>query len=268
MSYKEDRTLCIIIPFRFGNQDLPDKNIIRIHDKFLFERSLNHALHLKNFLNVRICLSTNRPSVLQEVKNLSKLFDLSEINKKRNSELFLSGIGIDLHRRSEALSSKSSLISETLENIRKSYNDQNIIFDNWLLLQPTSPFRNESDFRVLVKYLKLHQGENHHSLISVKRVDGNHPARMYLEKNNKLVSLPGMSKFSRYRRQDLERIYKRDGAFYLFSDSLAKKSKLFSNEPDFFVRDYPWNIDIDSQYDLAAALSINKLEVINDPNNT
>jgi CMP-N-acetylneuraminic acid synthetase len=265
MLSRNEKTLCVVIPFRFGNQDLPDKNMIKIQNRFLFQRSLNHALFLKSFVNLQICLSTNKPEVLSEIQNLSNILNLSKLSRGKKTELVFSDLGVDLHKRNYIFSSKKSPISETLNNIRDSYLNQNIHFENWLLLQPTSPFRSEFDLKYIANYLNG-KIKSERSLISVKNVDGTHPARMYSERNNKLISLSGTDRLMRDRRQDLERVYIRDGGFYLFSDSLAKKSKLFSRNPDFFIREYPWNINIDSRYDLAAALSIEKSEVSNDPN--
>ena len=200
------------------------------------------------------------------MQDLSEKFDQLELPNSRKNKLILSGVGIDLHVRSTKLSSKKSPISDTVNDIRQTYLNLDINFQNWLLLQPTSPFRSEADIKVIAKYLKQNKSNNK-SLISVTNVNGNHPARMYSEKNGKLLSLSGIDKLSRDRRQDLKDIYIRDGGFYLFSDSLEKKNKLFSKNPDFFVRKYPWNINIDTRFDLAAALSIEEFEVYNDPNN-
>ena len=90
---------------------------------------------------------------------------------------------------------------------------------------------------------------------------------MYLRSlNGNLVELEGFSEFRASRRQDLPEVYIRDGGFYLISDSLAKKGILFAKNPNYFLRQYPWNINIDSKYDLAAAKSISNLEVVDDPN--
>jgi CMP-N-acetylneuraminic acid synthetase len=266
MGPKIEKTLCVVIPFRFGNQDLPNKNLIEIHNKFIFQRALNHALFLKSFINLKICLSTNKPEVILSLDELSDKFDLSKKLKFKKNRLIQSNLDIDLHIRSNLLSSKKSPIADTFNDIRQSYINQNIKFKNWLLLQPTSPFRSKSDLMVIVKHLKDNKSDDC-SLISVADVGGNHPVRMYSEKSGKLLSISRVDKLSRERRQDLEKIYIRDGGFYLFSDSLAKKNKLFSRTPNFFVRNYPWNINIDSRYDLAAALSIKEFEVNNDPNN-
>ena len=266
MNLEPKKSLCVIIPFRFGNQDLPNKNIIEIHSKSLFQRSLNHALLLKSYTNLQICLSTNRPDLIFKVKELSEKFDYLERPIDLKNRLITGGFGIDLHVRNSKLSSKKSPVSDTVNDIRQAYLKLDMKFQNWLLLQPTSPFRSKADIKVIAEYLKQNKS-NRKSLISVTNVNGNHPARMYSEKNGKLSSLSSIDKLRRDRRQDLEDIYIRDGGFYLFSDSLADKKKLFSENPDFFIRKYPWNINIDTRYDLAAALSIDEIEVRNDPNN-
>lgn len=265
MTNEKEKSLCVIIPFRFGQQDLPNKNIIKIHNIYLFQRSLNHALFLKSFLNLRICLSTNRPEVLSEIKILNKILNHTKLPSGKKSDLVLSDIEIDVHKRSQSLSSKKSPISEALMDVRQSYKEKNIDFQSWLLLQPTSPFRSKADFKMIINFLS-DEAKKDYSLISVKTVDENHPARMYFVKNSKLKPFMGSDRLSRDRRQDLDPVYIRDGGFYLISDSLAEKGMLFAKNPNFFLRKYPWNINIDSKYDLAAAKSISNLEVEGDPN--
>ena len=92
MAIEKNKSLCVIIPFRFGQQDLPNKNIIRIQNLYLFQRSLNHALFLKSFLNLRICLSTNRPEVLSEIKVLNKILSHTKLYGGKKSDLVLSEI--------------------------------------------------------------------------------------------------------------------------------------------------------------------------------
>jgi len=265
MTHEKNESLCVVIPFRFGQQDLPNKNIIRIQNLYLFQRSLNHALFLKSFLNLRICLSTNRPEVLSEIKVLNKILSHTKLYGGKKSDLVLSEIEIDVHKRNQSLSSKTSPISDTLVDVRQSYKEKNIDFQCWLLLQPTSPFRSKSDLKTIIKFISDETREDY-SLISLKTVDENHPARMYFIKNSKLIPFMGSDRLSRDRRQDLDPVYIRDGGFYLFSDSLAKKGMLFAKTPNFFLRQYPWNINIDSKFDLAAAKSISNLEVVSDPN--
>lgn len=104
------------------------------------------------------------------------------------------------------------------------------------------------------------------SLISVTQVLESHPARMYYARHSHLVSLL-MNKADMYkRRQALKKIYIRDGGFYLLSDKLASEGKLFSLNPNFFVRKFPWTINIDTKENLLLAKSVSKNQVERDPN--
>ena len=125
--------------------------------------------------------------------------------------------------------------------------------------------KSGADIKTIIKFLS-NETRKDYSLISLKTVDENHPARMYHIKNSKLNPFMGSDRLSRDRRQDLDPVFIRDGGFYLISDSLAKKGILFAKNPNYFLRQYPWNINIDSKYDLAAAKSISNLEVVDDPN--
>ncbi len=105
------------------------------------------------------------------------------------------------------------------------------------------------------------------SLVSVTGVDGFHPARMYREKQGKLQKFLDNSSSNVQLRQELEPLYIRDGAFYFFSDELAKTGRLKNDHPDFFIRNFPWNVNIDTNQDLQLARNVNKAQVVNDPNN-
>jgi CMP-N-acetylneuraminic acid synthetase len=261
-------SLCILIPFRFGNQEIKDKNLEIILKKSLFERSFNHAQELKKLMPGRICLSTNRPEILMTSVNSSKIFNESLLTKNiSKSELSLSSLEIDLHHRSEELASKTAPISEVLRSVRELYIEKNVYFKYWLLLQPTTPFRSNTDFRFISNYCK--QLENHTkevSLVSVTPIDGFHPTRMYREKFGKLQHFLSSSPSNDQLRQDLEPLYIRDGAFYFFSDELAKSGKLKNDSPDFLIRNFPWNINIDTKQDLQLARSVEKNQVLDDPN--
>jgi len=261
-------SMCILIPFRFGNQEIKDKNLEMILKKSLFQRTFNHAQEIKKLIPGRICLSTNRPEILMDNVNTRKIFNKLLLTKKiSKSELSLSSLEVDLHHRSEELASKTAPISEVLRSVRELYIKKNIYFKYWLLLQPTTPFRSHTDFRFISNYFK--QLENHTrevSLVSVTPIDGFHPTRMYREKFGKLQYFLSSSPSNDHQRQDLEPLYIRDGAFYFFSDELAKSDKLKNDCPDFLIRNFPWNINIDTMQDLQLARSIEKNQVLDDPN--
>lgn len=267
MKKKQHYPLCVLIPFRFGEQEIPNKNLQKIHNVYLFQRSLTHGIYLKNILNLRICLSTNDSKEILKVKFLKRIFNKEIVGNIVKSDILLSDKGIDVHNRSETLSRKNSPIDLTLESVRKNYIKKGITFDYWLLLQPTTPFRSMEDLTYITKEILRGKSVKKESLISVSQVLDSHPARMYYKKNLRLNSLLNNQNDVYKRRQELKQIYIRDGGFYLFSDKLAAKGKLFSKNPYYFVRKFPWTINIDTVQNLNTAKLITKKTVNCDPNN-
>jgi len=266
MNNNQHYPLCVLIPFRFGEQELPNKNLQKIHSIQLFERSLVHAIYLKSISNLRICLSTNKPQEILKAKLLNTILNKNNIEEIMKSDLALSARGIDIHNRSETLAKKNSSIKLTLENVRRQYIEKGITFDYWLLLQPTTPYRSIEDLDYVIKKIPKNKSVKHKSLISVSQVLESHPARMYYVRNSRLVSLLKNKADIYKRRQALKQIYIRDGGFYLFSDKLASEGKLFSLNPNFFIRKFPWTINIDTKENLLLARSVSKNEVSRDPN--
>jgi CMP-N-acetylneuraminic acid synthetase len=267
MKNKQHYSLCVVIPFRFGEQEIPNKNLQKIHNIQIFKRSLIHATYLQKHSNLRICLSTNNPKDILKVEFLNRVFDERIIREITKSDIKLSNIGIDVHNRSEHLARKNSPINLTIKKVRKQYMKKGVTFDYWLLLQPTSPFRSTEDFAYILREVSRYKSVKKESLISVKQVVESHPARMYSAKNSRLSPLLNNQNDVYKRRQALKKVYIRDGGFYLFSDKLAVKGKLFSRNPYYFVRKFPWTINIDTLQDLNLAKSIQKKAVNHDPNN-
>ena len=127
-------------------------------------------------------------------------------------------------------------------------------YEGWVLLQPTSPFRSKDEIHEIASKVSEEFGP-YDSWVSVRKVDDSHPARMYeLESNsNNLVSLKGYEHLKAARRQDLDPVYLRDGAFYCISDSLVALGRQFSDDPTPIIRTGPWTINIDNEMDLALA---------------
>lgn len=268
MKNKRHYPLCVLIPFRFGEQEIPNKNLQKVHNVYLFQRTLIHAIYLKNISDLRICLSTNKPQEILKTKFIKKIFNKEAIRNIIKSDILLSNSGLDVHNRSETLAKKNSPINLTLENVREQYIRKGITFDYWLLLQPTTPFRSIEDLLYILREISKVKSVNMESLISVSQVVESHPARMYYARNSRLTSVLKNKNDVYKRRQALKRIFIRDGGFYLFSDKLASKGKLFSSNPHFFIRKFPWTINIDTLQDLNMAKTISNKVVSNDPNNS
>lgn len=173
-----------IIPARSGSKGLKDKNIIDLCGKPLIAYSIEAAL--KSGCFDRVIVSTD-----------SKLY--GEISKKYGAEVIY---------RNEELSNDNATTYMVLEDLLNRI-EQNI--DYFVLLQPTSPLRNENhiikaiekfennydefDFLVSVK-------EAEHGSILVKRIDEDESLKYF------------DTDFATYRRQNYKE-YSPNGAIFI-----------------------------------------------------
>lgn len=121
----------------------------------------------------------------------------------------------------------------------------------WLwLLQPTSPFRERVDFQNISEIL---DNGLYKSIISVKSVEGMHPARFYTIKNEKLYPL--RLKVDNFKnRQELPPVFCRNGCFYVAKIEDIIKHKKFFVDPCFgFIMPEKRSINIDGPLDLEMA---------------
>ena len=117
-----------------------------------------------------------------------------------------------------------------------------------MILQPTSPLRNEKDIQDSFLSFKKNKAD---TLISVYKVDDHHPARMYRIVNKKLVSLDKYN-YSK-RRQNLSKIYHRNGAIYLFKKSNLNNNSIFGKNIIPFIMPIERSINIDNKTDFELA---------------
>ena len=81
------------------------------------------------------------------------------------------------------------------------------------LLQPTNPFRRAEDIDGAIELLETTGAD---SVISFVDVGEKHPARMkYISAEGRVVDPPFAEAFEGQRRQDLPKVYLREGSIYL-----------------------------------------------------
>lgn len=245
----------VVIPARGGSQGIPRKNLRTVHDTPLIIRTLIHALSLQEILDLNICVSSDDNSILETCRDYLK--SRSEENLKTSKQ----HNSIFLHRRREDLSTAKSAISELLPALMTDLNLKRDATRYWILMQPTSPFRSISDIKAVAELVAEDVKE---SVVSVEKVEDQHPARMYKNEEGKLI--PFMEGFQYQRRQDLPELFIRDGAFYVFKDAVAREGKVFTETPHFFQRSVPWTLNIDTAQQLQFADSLNREFVKEDPN--
>ena len=205
---------------------LPGKNIKILGDKPLIEYSINFALeNLKQ--GDEICISTND-------------LDVVEIAKSK-------GVKIPFIRPEE-LSNDTASSYDVIKHALNFYENLGKNFDAILLLQPTSPFRNQFDFNQLMdKY-----DNNIDMVVSVKLAKENPYFTLYEETQQGLLHKSKEGNFE--RRQDSPLVYAFNGSMYLINVKSIKKSKLSEfDKIRKIIMPEERSVDIDTPADWALA---------------
>lgn len=249
----------VIIPARGGSKGVKRKNLIEIGGKTLTIRSIIHARVITQ--DSKIILSTDSLDIINSV---AEYFSFEKFVPELNK---ITELGpFKLHFRDHSLASDTALISDVLYSIRSLLLDLNCKVDLVCLLQPTTPFRSQTELLKVKNIIKT-QGNRNISLVSVRAVDDEHPARMYtMSSNSHLSELEGFQEFRAARRQDLPKLFIRDGGYYLIGDKLVSEKLQYSQEPMSIKREFPWSINIDGPSDLILAQNVNKEFLSEDPN--
>lgn len=244
----------MVIPARQGSKGIPNKNFRRLDGIELIDYSLNHSLELSDIADILV--SSDHHGYLI---SLHKRF-LAEVDTTITSSgrLSLAGSSVITHLRSEELSRDDTPIVSVLRNVLEDVSNSQLekAYKGVVLLQPTSPFRSDSDLVKLREYLET-KADDASSLVSFKEISDSHPARMYsLMENGKFAKSGFFPEYESIRRQDLPPIYLRDGCYYYIGTQLINRGLQVGPNLDGFVRAYPWTINLDSESDWVLAESI------------
>ena len=217
-----------IITARGGSKGLPNKNILKLNHKPLISYSIEASLNSK-YISRTIVSSDSK--------------EIIDISKKCGAEII---------KRPEKISgdeiNSETVISHVLDNISNVEE-----YDYLVLLQPTSPLRNEKHIDEAFEILFNAQAD---SLISCKKID-NAPLKAFmLDKNNYLRGISNNT-YPFMRRQDLPPLYMPNGAIYISRViEFRKNSTLFSKKTIMYEMDNNSSIDIDIWDDLKIAESL------------
>ena len=183
-----------LIPARAGSKGLPGKNTKLLGDKPLIVHSIDFAV-----MNIKksdeLCISTNDVDVIEIASSL--------------------GIHIPFIRPDELASDIANSYDVIMHAI-KHYEDNNKYFDLVLLLQPTSPFRNEEDFENLFK----NYDDEVEMVVSVKKSKENPYFTLFEESKSGFLERSKKGNFQ--RRQDCPDVFAFNGSMYLMKVSALK----------------------------------------------
>lgn len=223
--YKNKKILAII-PARSGSKGIKDKNIRNLKGKPLISYTINAAKESGVFTEIIVSTDSLKYAEISEYYG-------AEVPFLRPTEL------------SRDESAAEDLIIYTLEELEK----MGRVYDYFVLLQPTSPFRDGIDIKNVVEMIVEY---NLNSVISVCEVEHN-PLL-----SNKLDSDLSMKDFisleNNKRRQDLKKIYRLNGAIYAANvNEYIKNRNLYGNKSRAYIMDNIKSIDIDNEIDFKFA---------------
>jgi len=217
-----------IIPARGGSKGLPGKNIIDLAGKPLIAWTIEASLTSK-YITQTITSSDD-----DKILEIAKQFGSEVI--KRPDELSLD------------TTPSEPVIEHVLNNI------ENIEeYDYLILLQPTSPLRDEKDIDRAIELLIEKKAS---ALISVKEID-NKILKAF--KNDESGYLEGIVNniYPFMRRQDLPKVFMPNGAIYIVSiKEFLKRKRLFTDKTISFEMSEEKSFDIDTLEDLQVCSKI------------
>ena len=224
-----NKTFLAIIPARGGSKRLPRKNILDLCGKPLISWSIEAALKSKYISKVVVSSDD------EEILNISSNF------------------GADIIKRPYELANDTATtfdaIKHTINNLEK--------YDYIVLLQPTSPLRNENQIDEAIELLEEKQAD---AIVSVCEMDHSPLWSNTLPKDGNMNNFLRDEVLNK-RSQDLEKYYRVNGAVYICkTDKLLENKSFFLKDNIFaYIMDKKNSIDIDEEIDFEIAkVLINK----------
>ena len=216
-----------IIPARSGSKGLLNKNILMLLDKPLIAYTIEAAIKSNEFQ--RVIVSTDS-------------LEYKEISEKYGAEVIL---------RDDYLANDKATSFMVIEDVLKKIKIENL--DYFMLLQPTSPFRDEKHIRESIKefekeYINLDflvsMTESSKSADLIKRIGS--------DKTLKNYDLD----YSNYRRQDGKEYYPNGAIFIGKVDKYLEKKHFFGEKTLAYFMNKEDSIDIDDRLDFEIAITI------------
>jgi CMP-N,N'-diacetyllegionaminic acid synthase len=233
----KDKNFLAIIPARGGSKGLPGKNIKKLHNKPLIAWSIESGLKSK-YID-KVLVSTDCQNIADTAK------------KYGASAPFL---------RPDYLASDTATSFDAVKHAIDYYkNELNLEFDYIVLLEPTSPLREEGDIDNMIEKIICNEGK-FDSIVSIGKVH-EHPSIM-----KKIVSKDYLNNYCeelelKSRRQDNDEAYFPYGVAYIVkTGSLLSEKTFYTKRNTFFEIKRYQCYEIDDIYDFLSIENIMKYE--------
>lgn len=216
-----------VIPARGGSKGVKDKNIKLLGSKPLLAYTIESAL----------------------------ASDLDEVIVSTDSEKIAAvaqefGAKVPFIRPAELATDSAKAIPVMLHALQFMEAKLETTFEALMMLQPTSPFKRASDINQALKLLKETSCD---SVISVVDVEGYHPARMKFLQDGKLIDPPFCEAYENQPRQELTKMYIRNGAIYLTRRSILLQESFKGNDCRALIMEATRSVNIDTELDFRYA---------------
>ena len=180
-----------IVPARAGSKGLPRKNIAPLCGKPLIAWSIEAGLRSQYIDLVIVSTDSNKiASIAAEY-----------------------GASVPFIRPAELATDETPTIDVVIHALEYLNNQRKQRFDYTVLLEPTSPLRDEADIDRAIKQLVDNIGAS--SLVGISRTEAQNPAFLVgLSENNFLLGLD-QSEIKPVRRQEIKDVYFLEGSIYV-----------------------------------------------------
>ena len=218
-----NKKILALIPARGGSKGIPKKNIVKINGIPLLSWTINASLNSKYI--TKTVVSSDDIDILNCAKEL----------------------GSDFIKRPTSLSLDETSSELVIEHTLSYFYKKGEIFDYLILLQPTSPLRDEKD--IDMAFEKLFEKEAS-ALISVTVYDNKILKAFMLDSDGFMRGVSNNS-FPFKRRQDLPKTYLSNGAIYIIKvKEFLKRESFYTDKTVSFVMSKEKSFDVDSIEDL------------------
>lgn len=221
--YSDERIIALI-PARGGSKGIKKKNICNLSGKPLIAYTIEEALKSK-YID-KIIVSTD----CEEIAKVSMKY----------------GVKIPFLRPKELAQDTTSTLDVVLHAV--DFMNKNEKGDVLVLLQPTQPLRTTEDIDGAIEFFYC---KGKRSLVSISEVN-EHPILMRsLDDMGMVHSL--LKKSSTIRRQEMDIVYKVNGAIYINTISEITKETSFNDNELGFVMKKSHSVDVDEMVDVSIA---------------
>ena len=214
-----------IIPARSGSKGLVNKNILMLLDKPIIAYTIEAAIQSNCFS--KVIVSTDS-------------LEYKEIAEKYGAEVIMRG---------ENLSNDTATSYMVIEDILQK--DLGIEYDYFMLLQPTSPFRNYQHIRESIEKFEKNI-ESFDFLVSMTEATKNSILIKQIEEDGSLKNYD--LDFSNYKRQNYKEYYPNGAIFIGKNKEYLEKKHFFGERSLAYFMTKEDSVDIDDKLDFEFAI--------------